>query len=243
MKSLLTWFSVLLLSGTMLAQAGPAAKDPQPADQTQPATVTAEQLKALQDALAAQQKQIDEQRQQIEALREQLGQQGTPHVTDASLHPLGDSSSRAVVSDAAGPQDKPKESPLSVRIGGTEFTPGGFADFTAVFRSTNTGTQIGTGFGSIPFSNTIQGHLTENRFSAQNSRLTLKVHGLYGENDVTGYVEFDFLGTQPANVWVTSNSQTSRMRLYWVDVKRGKWEFLGGQSWSWLTPNRVGLSP
>ncbi|HXZ28377.1 MAG TPA: hypothetical protein VEG08_10310 [Terriglobales bacterium] len=243
MKAALSILATLLLSSMLLAQAGPAAQDKQPADQSQPATVTATQVKALEDALAAQQKQIDEQRQQIEALREQLGQQGTPHVTDASLHPLGDSSSRAVVSDAAGPQEKPKESPLSVRIGNTEFTPGGFADFTAVFRTTNSNAAIGTGFNSIPFSNTVAGHLTENRFSAQNSRLTLKVHGLYGENDVTGYVEFDFLGNAPANLHVTSNSDTSRLRLYWVDLRRGKWEFLGGQSWSWLTPNRVGVSP
>jgi hypothetical protein len=28
-----------------------------------------------------------------------------------------------------------------------------------------------------------------------------------------------------------------------VDLKRGKWEFLGGQTWSWLTPNRDGIGP
>ena len=32
------------------------------------------------------------------------------------------------------------------------------------------------------------------------------------------------------------------MRLYWVDYKRGKIEVFGGQSWSFLTPNRNGLS-
>jgi hypothetical protein len=31
------------------------------------------------------------------------------------------------------------------------------------------------------------------------------------------------------------------MRLYWVDVKKGMFEVLGGQSWSFLTPNRTGL--
>jgi hypothetical protein len=33
------------------------------------------------------------------------------------------------------------------------------------------------------------------------------------------------------------------MRLYFVDVRKGKWEILGGQSWSMLTPNRKGISP
>jgi hypothetical protein len=34
-----------------------------------------------------------------------------------------------------------------------------------------------------------------------------------------------------------------RLRLYWLDLKRGHWEFLGGQSWGLLTPNRNGVSP
>jgi len=31
--------------------------------------------------------------------------------------------------------------------------------------------------------------------------------------------------------------------LYWVDVRKGMWELLGGQSWSLITPGRQGLSP
>jgi hypothetical protein len=42
---------------------------------------------------------------------------------------------------------------------------------------------------------------------------------------------------------VTSNSNTLRSRLYWVDVAKGHWEVLGGQTWSLLTPGRVGISP
>jgi hypothetical protein len=56
-------------------------------------------------------------------------------------------------------------------------------------------------------------------------------------------VEFDFNGNDAANVFVTSNPHTDRLRLYWLDLKRGKWEFLGGQTWGLQTPNRVGLSP
>ena len=33
-----------------------------------------------------------------------------------------------------------------------------------------------------------------------------------------------------------------RLRLFWVDVTKDKWEFLAGQSWSMLTPNRKGIS-
>jgi hypothetical protein len=59
---------------------------------------------------------------------------------------------------------------------------------------------------------------------------------------VTGYLEGDFYGNQPASLYVTSNSNTFRMRHFWVNVEKGKWEVLGGQTWTLLTPNRVGVS-
>ncbi len=130
-----------------------------------------------------------------------------------------------------------------MRIGGTDFTPGGFVDFTNVFRSTNTGSVISTSFGAIPFSNTANGHLTEYRATGQYSRINLKVSGKYGANNVTGYIESDFNGNDAANVFVGTNPHTMRLRLYWLDLKRGQWEFLGGQSWGLLTPNRTGVSP
>ncbi|HLY92827.1 MAG TPA: hypothetical protein VKQ89_06190, partial [Candidatus Angelobacter sp.] len=69
------------------------------------------------------------------------------------------------------------------------------------------------------------------------------VSGKYGANNVVGYIEGDFNGNDPANVFVTSNSHTNRLRLYWLDLKRGDWEFLAGSSWGLETPNRKGLSP
>jgi hypothetical protein len=98
-------------------------------------------------------------------------------------------------------------------------------------------------FGVIPLSNTSSGQLTESRFSGQNSRLSLKVNGSLGKNEITGYVEADFGGSLPTNALVTTNSDPMRMRLYWIDWRRNRWEFLGGQSWSFMNPNRNGLSP
>ena len=209
----------------------------------------AEQLKKLQDALAEQQKQITMQQREIEALRNQLAARSEPHVVDAAIHTTQPPDGLAIPAVAAQntavatTEETQKSSPLSFRIGGAEFTPGGFIDFTNVFRTTNTGNPIGTNFGSIPFNNQVQGHLTEFRSTAQHSRLSLKVNTTYGQNKITGYVEADFNGNDPGNVFVSSNSHTNRLRLYWVDLKRGKWEVLGGQSWSLLTPDRVGISP
>ncbi|MFI5126232.1 MAG: hypothetical protein ACHQJX_05350 [Candidatus Acidiferrales bacterium] len=152
--------------------------------------------------------------------------------------------SAAVVSSKATQGDQADQSPLFFKIGGAEFTPLGFLDFTSVYRSTDVGSGIGTSFNSIPFNATSPaGQLSELRFSAQNSRIGLKVDSNPGDFKVRGYLEADFLGNAATNVQVGSHSNTLRMRLYWVDVRRGKWEVLAGQSWSMMTPNRVGISP
>ena len=201
----------------------------------------ADELKALREAISEQQKQITQQQQQIQTLEQQLQQttSGTPHVADASMRTVATPASATVTQET----EKPKESPLSFRIGGTEFTPGGFVDFENIFRSTNTGNVTATTFGAIPFSNTVAGHLTEYRSTGQYSRYNLKVTGKYGANNIVGYLEGDFNGNDAANVFVTSNPHTNRIRLYWLDLKRGSWEFLAGQSWGLETPNRKGLSP
>src|SRR4029077_11295825 len=205
----------------------------------------ADELKALREAISEQQKQISQQQQQIQTLQQQLDSKtsGTPHVADAALHTAPVPVKATVVQET----EKPKESPLSFRIGGTDFTPGGFVDFENVFRTTNAtaaaGNPIATSFGGIPFSNTVAGHLTEYRSTGQYSRYNLKISGKYGANNVVGYIEGDFNGNDAANVFTTANGHTNRLRLYWLDLKRGKWEFLGGNSWGMETPNRNGLSP
>lgn len=154
-------------------------------------------------------------------------------------------SAAATPNAKAAPQsDQSDQSPLFFKIGGAEFTPLGFMDFTSVFRSTDVGSGIGTSFGSIPFNGASPaGQLSELRFSAQNSRVGIKVDADPGDLKVRGYLEADFLGNAAANLQIGSHSNTLRMRLYWVDVRRGKWEVLAGQSWSMMTPNRVGISP
>jgi hypothetical protein len=206
----------------------------------------ADELKALREAISEQQKQISQQQQQIQTLQQQLVDKtsGTPHVADAALRTAP---APAPVTATVVQETEKKESPLSFRIGGTEFTPGGYVDFENVFRTTNatgaTGNPIATSFGAIPFSNTVQGHLTEFRSTGQYSRYSLKITGKYGANNVLGYIEGDFNGNDAANVFTTANGHTNRLRLYWLDLKRGNWEFLGGSTWGLETPNRVGLSP
>ena len=114
---------------------------------------------------------------------------------------------------------------------------------TGVYRSNLDGGGIGSGFGSIPYSNTASAQLSETRFSVQNSRIGLKADSVIGDWKVLGYYETDFLGNAPTNINVASNSDTLRLRVYFVDLRDGPLEFLAGQSWSLMTPNRKGLSP
>ncbi len=242
--------SVLVLaSGMALAQSS--------AGQAQNSSV-ADELKALREAMAAQQAQIAQQQQQMAQQQQQMAQQQkqietlqqaldakatvAPHVEDAALTTTATNAPAAAV--AQTDVEKPKESPLSFRIGGTDFTPGGFVDFENVFRTTNTGNVTATAFWAIPYSNQVGGHLTEYRSTGQYSRFSLKVSGKYGANNVLGYIESDFNGNDAGSVFVTSNSHTFRVRLYWVDLKRGNWEILGGSTWGLQTPNKTnGISP
>jgi hypothetical protein len=151
------------------------------------------------------------------------------------------------VSPAIAPPQGDSSSPLQLKIGDAYITPVGFMDMTSVTRSTNPGSGIGTNFGSIPYGNTQAGSLTETRLSPQNSRIGARIDARYHDWKILGYWESDFLGQlgNPPNggLAVSSNPYVFRLRLYWIDLTKGKFEFLAGQSWSMMTPNRKGISP
>ncbi|HZS44009.1 MAG TPA: hypothetical protein VFC63_02820 [Blastocatellia bacterium] len=204
-------------------------------------------------AMEALQQQVRQQQAEIDALKSKsTGNQpanaasvtptlGTNANTTASATTSTTANTTAPIGKTAVP---PQEtSPLQLRIGNATIQPIGFMDFTAVVRGTNTGNNIGTNFNSIPFNNQEQGHLSEARLSMQNSRIGFRVDALVHDARVIGYMEADFLGNNPNNTFVSSNSNTLRSRLYWVDVTRDKFEVMGGQSWSLMTPGKNGISP
>jgi hypothetical protein len=136
-------------------------------------------------------------------------------------------------------------SPLQIKIGEATITPVGFMDLTNTYRSTNAGSSLQTNFGSIPYNNVVAGRLSEDKFSAANSRIGFRVDAKVKGTNVLGYYEGDFvggIGDTAYNTQVSSNSLLYRIRLYWVDVRKNSLEFLAGQSWSMLTPNRKQIS-
>jgi hypothetical protein len=202
-------------------------------------------LAALRERIAAQQKQIEEMRSSLaeqQKLLEALTQK-TAAVAAAQRPTPGEVTGKAATVAPA------PASPLQFALGSAYFTPVGFMDFTAVFRDTDPGSNIGTNFGSFPYRTAAatNANLSEFRFSPQNSRLGMRVDAMVKGAKVLGYWESDFLGgvNNPpvGNLAVSTNSYPFRLRLYWVDVRKGKWEILGGQSWSLMTPGRKGISP
>jgi hypothetical protein len=148
----------------------------------------------------------------------------------------------AAQAQAAAPAEA--SSPLQLKIGNVTIMPVGFMDLTTFWRdkAAATGT-MGSNFGSVPYNNGVQGNLSEFKFSPQNSRIGFRVDGDWKGAHFIGYNEFDFNGTSGSTgLQVTNGAVVPRLRLYWVDVRKGSIEFLAGQSWSMLTPNRKGLS-
>ena len=133
--------------------------------------------------------------------------------------------------------------PLQIKIGETTIQPIGFMDLTMDWKDKNAGGSLGSNFGSIPYNNVTTGKISEFRFSPQNSRIGFRVDGNWKGAHFIGYNEMDFLGTSGANnLSISPGAFMPLMRLFWVDVRFVNLEFLAGQSWSMMTPNRRGIS-
>ena len=219
----------------------------------------ADDIAKLREQIAAQQKQLDAQREALDAAQKALD---AAQKEIDSQQKLLDRLAAAQSAPVAAPQPlaalpvqpaapAPESnvsgqaaSPVAFHLGGADFRPGGFMDFANAWRSTNIGSGVATSFAAVPFSNTAAGRQDEFRSSAANSRITLTITESPLRNlAVTAYLEGDFYGNQPANLYVTTNSNTWRMRHFWVNLARGKWEVLGGQTWTLMTPNRLGITP
>lgn len=246
----------LLLPGISMAQ----ARGQDPGSSPASGTDLASEVQALREALLQTQKQVAAQQAEIQTLKTQPQASSVTSATsnqvpvertyDLSSPGLG-AKSTYDTANAGQPSARPaqqtgnetKTPTGSFKFDNAVLEIGGFVDFENIFRTTNTQNNIATAFGSIPFSNTSQGQVTEFRTTAQYSRFDVKFAGNFEGNDITAYLETDFSGNDAANVYQTVNGSTQRLRLYFADVKRGKWELLGGQTWSWLTPNRNGIGP
>ncbi len=235
------------------------------------ATNQTQDIASLRAMIAAQQKQLDAMKQALESQQQALDKAVAATASTVRTAPpnRGEVASIAPIFPAAAPatlaalpampapqaaaapaaSGNPCEAPMDtkvpayIRIGDTCVIPVGFMDLTSVWRGKDAGSSIGTNFAGIPYNNATAGRLSEFHFSPQNSRLGFRADGNWKGTHFMAYNEFDFNGTSGGNnLTVTSGSFVPRLRLFWVDVRKGNLEFLAGQSWSMLTPNRKGIS-
>jgi hypothetical protein len=211
------------------------------------------QLEALQSTIAAQQKMLDAATSATPATPAsrpaRLGEVAslTPIIPQAPANPTIPVVAKQTGQASANPCEVGYEGnavPPYLRLGNVCIQPVGFMDATMVWRDKNAGSSIGTNFGSIPYNNTNPASkLSEFRFSPQNSRIGFRIDGNWKGAHFIGYNEFDFLSSAtPGSADVSNGAFVPRLRLFWVDVRKGNWEILGGQSWSMLVPNRTGIS-
>ncbi|MGC1829464.1 MAG: hypothetical protein WA405_12975 [Candidatus Acidiferrales bacterium] len=223
-----------------------------------------QELEQLKDAVQAQSQKVAEHTQELDSERATLNDEleGIARL-EAKLGIAPAAAPSLAASQPIGPAPVPAappenalqpgnqinivkpENPLSFKIGGADFTPGGFFDLTGIFRNADVGSGLGTNFTTLPYNNTLPlGQLSEFRFTSQGSRLSLKVSANPTPSiAATGYIESDFNGFEPANSNISTKSDSFRLRLAFVQLSHGKWDFLAGQTWTLLTPTREGLSP
>ena len=110
MKNLLRWGALLLMVGTMAAQTAPRKKTVRKAVTAAPA-ITAEDVKALRDALAAQQQQIEALKQAM-ASRDAAWQQGQQKLMQAQAD-AGEAKTKAAAIEASANQQQESVTRLS----------------------------------------------------------------------------------------------------------------------------------
>jgi hypothetical protein len=266
MKSAWTLCVVLFLATGLVAQTSTKPKT----STKKAASITAADVQALKDAIAAQQSAIMQQQQQIQELRDELRhkdqvvQQAQTTATDAAgkadaAQAAATSQQAAVtelkgnVSDLQGTvantvvnlqetQKQLSESPLAIHYKGVTITPGGFFAAEFVRRSRALAADINTPFNNLTMPGASQSAMSEFFGSGRQSRISMLVEGRLKSAKLSGYVEADFLSAAVTSNNNESNSYSLRQRQIWGQAALDSgWSFTGGQMWSLVTETTHGL--
>ena len=267
MKQFLACMVLLLVAASAWAQTATARRPRAKHHAAAQPAVTADDVKALREALAAEQQQMAAQQQQMQQLQQQLQQvqqqlqqaqgkaetaasaAGEAHQAVSALRTdLSEAKANSTTTAAALQEERNKidklEHPTAIHYKGVTITPGGFIEAAGVIRNRNENASVNSapGDGNIPFPGSPNGHLSEFRFDARQSRLSLKGEGKVGSTKVTGYYEVDFLGAAPTANENQSNSFNPRQRQLWGQAAFSDGlTFTGGQQWSLFTLTRKGM--
>jgi hypothetical protein len=264
MKNVRTVFACFLLTPSLLSAQSPSQSvdvgslKSQLAGQQKTLDQQQRQIQGLQSALAEQRKMLQSLmqnggnvnaavlEQSVENLQKSVTDLRTEEsqITPVVSQPLSPEAEKVEEELQRGPEiaDVTPDTP-AIPLGPAKIRLIGYPALTSVFRSTNSGGNVGTSFGGIPFSNTVAGNTTEFRLSAQSTRLALRADADLRNSEVAGYFEMDFGGQVPGNVAVSSTSYGFRIRQAWFDYSAGKFEFTAGQLFSLMTPSKQNILP
>src|SRR5271155_2804946 len=192
-----------------------------------------EQLTLLKEELAKRDRQIDEARDAAAAANSRAAEATTKateavnttaavkSTTDTLNNTVADlsASNAALKTTVVAAQTEAKkadeEGPASIRYKGVTITPGGFVAAETVFRTRATDSDIATPFTATPFDAANLAHVTENNFTARQSRLSMLFQGKAGSTALSGYYEADFLGAGTTSNNRQTNSYVFRQRQLW----------------------------
>lgn len=193
-----TTFKALLLAGGAALLAGGATA----------------QTQSVEERIAALEAMVAELKQELASEREQ---------TDADIIRV----ERVMTAES----DRPIASDRGFTVGDTTFKISGFIDVDAHVTSFGDGAVAGGSIARdfyIPSVTPIGGEeTTQTDLSAEASRFAITAEQPIGDDQVTGYLELDFLGSAQGNELV-SNSYAPRLRRAYIDYKG--WRV--GQEWS-----------
>ncbi|HTT19357.1 MAG TPA: hypothetical protein VMG82_10445 [Candidatus Sulfotelmatobacter sp.] len=268
MKSAWTLCAILLLVTCSVAQTGTKPKTS--TKKAAAGTITAADVQALKDAIAAQQSAITQQQQQIQELRDELRRkdQAVQQAQTAASDAAGKADAaqavatqqQATVTELKGnvtdlqgavantvvnlqeTQKSLSESPLALKYKGVTIIPVGFFAAETARRSRALAADVNTPFNALTMPGASQSAMSEFFASGRQSRIGMLAEGRLKSVKLSGYVEADFLSAGITSNNNQSNSYTLRQRQIWGQAAFDNgWSFTGGQMWSLVTETTHGL--
>ena len=219
-----------------------------------------EELQLLKEELAKRDRQIDEAREAATAGRAAAAEPSskaiaavdssaevktttpTMKTTVADFEASNEVLKTTATTVEAQTQKAAEEGPNTLKYKGIAINPGGFVAAESVFRTRAVSGDINTPFTGIPYPGNALANVTENNFTARQSRLSLLAESKVAGAKVTGYYEADWLGTGVTSNNRQSNSYVFRQRVIYGQLAfENGWSFTGGQQWSLATENRKGI--
>jgi hypothetical protein len=219
-----------------------------------------EQLQMLKEELAKRDRQIDEAREAAAAANARAAEASTKateavnttaevqstavslNSTVSALKASNEALKTTVDKEQADAKKSEEIGPSTIRFKGVNITPMAWIEAATISRSRATGSDINTPLSGEPFPNSALSHISENNFTARQSRLMLLADTKIGSAKVNMYYEGDFLGTGVTSNNRQSNSYVFRQRQLWASLKFDSGLFIsGGQMWSLVTESKKGI--